>query len=97
MLTSWNIGNAAVTDETNRVGENAAKLHGLSYPSRLPVLMLLSQQTMDQRPEWLSLHERQLVDVTRHELVVLEGPHYLHWARAKEMAKEINEFLEPAP
>ncbi|MDR6414917.1 alpha/beta hydrolase [Pseudarthrobacter sulfonivorans] len=97
MLTSWNFGNAAVADETNRVGENAAKLHGLSYPSRLPVLMLLSKQTMDHRPEWFGLHERQLLNVTRHELVVLDGHHYLHWTKAKEMAKEINEFLEPAP
>ncbi len=97
MLTSWNFGNEAVTDETNRVGENAAKLQGLSYPSQLPVLMLLAQDTMDSRPEWLSLHERQLLNVTRHELVVLDGPHYLHWTKAKEMAKEINEFLEPAP
>jgi pimeloyl-ACP methyl ester carboxylesterase len=96
MLTSWNFGNAAVTDETNRVGENAAKLQGLSYPAGLPVLMFLAKESQDSRPEWVDLHERQLSHVTRHELVVLDGPHYLHWTQAKAMAEKIGEFLGPA-
>jgi pimeloyl-ACP methyl ester carboxylesterase len=95
MLTSWNFGNAAVTDETNRIGENAAKLQGLSYPSQIPVLQFLAQETIDHRPEWVDLHERQLGNVTRHELVVLDGPHYLHWtqAQAQAMAEKIDAFL----
>ncbi|MGO4186384.1 alpha/beta fold hydrolase [Pseudarthrobacter sp. TAF60_1] len=96
MLSSWNFGNAAVTDETERVGENAAKLHGLSYPSHIPVLMLLSRDTLNGRAEWVDLHERQVEAVTRHEIVVLDGPHYLHWSHAKEMAEKINQFLAPA-
>jgi pimeloyl-ACP methyl ester carboxylesterase len=96
MLTSWNFGNAAVTDETARVGENAVKLQGLSYPAGMPVLMLLSRDTLNRRPEWVDLHERQLSHVTRHELVVLDGPHYLHWTQAKAMADKIGEFLAPA-
>jgi pimeloyl-ACP methyl ester carboxylesterase len=95
MLSSWNFGNAAVTDETNRIGENATKLQGLSYPSQIPVLMLLAQDTLDHRGEWVDLHERQLANVTRHELVMLDGPHYLHWTQAKRMAEEINGFLAP--
>jgi pimeloyl-ACP methyl ester carboxylesterase len=97
MLSSWNFGNAAVTDETNRIGENARKLQGLSYPSQLPVLMLLAHETLDHRPEWVDLHERQLANVTRHELVVLDGAHYLHWTQSKEMAKRIDEFLGRTP
>jgi pimeloyl-ACP methyl ester carboxylesterase len=96
MLTSWNFGNAAVTDETNRVGENAAKLQGLSYPSQIPVLMLLAKESLDSRAEWVDLHERQLNNVTRHDLTVLDGPHYLHWTQAKAMAQKIGEFLGPA-
>jgi pimeloyl-ACP methyl ester carboxylesterase len=97
MLSSWNFGNAAVTDETNRIGENATKLQGLSYPTQLPVLMLLAQDSQDQRAEWVDLHERQLANVTRHELVMLDGPHYLHWTKAKEMAEAIDGFLGSAP
>jgi pimeloyl-ACP methyl ester carboxylesterase len=96
MLASCNFGNAAVTDETYRVGENAAKLQGLSYPSQIPVLMFLAKETLDSRAEWADLHERQLSNVTRHELVVLDGPHYLHWTQSKAMAEKIGEFLGPA-
>jgi pimeloyl-ACP methyl ester carboxylesterase len=96
MLTNWNFGNAAVTDETGRVGENAVKLQGLSYPSHIPVLMFLAKESLDSRAEWVDLHERQLSNVTRHELVVLDGPHYLHWTQAKTMAAKIGEFLGPS-
>jgi hypothetical protein len=92
-LTSWNFGNQAVTDETLRVGENATKLQDVRYPDSLPVLDFLSQETMNQQPEWFGAHERQLANVKRHELVVLEGQHYLHWTQSKTMAKKIREFL----
>ena len=93
-LLSWNFGNAALTDETNRIGENARKLQDLSYPDSLPVLEFLSQETMNQQPEWLPAHERQLLNVKRHELVILNGPHYLHWTQSKAMAEKINDFLK---
>jgi pimeloyl-ACP methyl ester carboxylesterase len=93
-MTSWNFGNPAVTDETLRMGENAAKLQDLRYPDALPVLDFLSRDTMNQQPDWYGAHERQLANVRRHELVVLEGEHYLHWTQAKAMATKITEFLQ---
>jgi pimeloyl-ACP methyl ester carboxylesterase len=96
MLASWNYGNEALTDETNRMAENAAKLHTLRYPDNVPVLEFLSRETVNQQPEWLGSHERQLLNVTRHELVVLDGNHYLHWTQSKAMATKIAGFLSPA-
>lgn len=95
-LLSWNFGNEALTDETNRIGENANKLQGLNYPDALPVLEFLSQETMNQDPEWLPAHKRQLLNVKRHELVILDGPHYLHWTQSKAIAKKMGEFLNGA-
>ena len=92
-MASWNYGNQAVTDETLRMGENAGKLQNLHYPSNLPVLEFLSKETMDQQADWLGAHERQLANVKRNELVVLEGGHYLHWTQSKAIAQKITEFL----
>ncbi|MCZ4500945.1 MAG: alpha/beta hydrolase fold protein [Marmoricola sp.] len=92
-MTSWTFGNQAVTDETFRVGENARKLQDVRYPDTLPVLDFLSQDTMKEQPDWYGAHERQLANVKRHELVVLEGGHYLHWTQAKVMAQKIRDFL----
>ncbi|WP_104063748.1 alpha/beta fold hydrolase [Arthrobacter sp. 4R501] len=97
MLQSWNFGNQALTDETNRIGENALKLQALRYPDQLPVLEFLARETIQQQPEWQAVHERQLLNVTRRELVILDGPHYLHWTHSKEMAKRIDEFLGRTP
>ncbi|BCW71607.1 alpha/beta hydrolase [Arthrobacter sp. NicSoilB8] len=94
-MTSWNFGNQAVTDDTFRVGENAAKLRDVRYPDTLPVLDFLSRDTMKEQPDWFGAHERQLANVKRHELVVLEGDHYLHWTQSKAMATKIREFLGP--
>ena len=92
-MSSWNFGNQAVTDETLRMGENAAKLQDVRYADTLPVLNFLSQDTMNQQPDWYVSHELQLANVRRHELIVLEGEHYLHWTQSKAMAAKINEFL----
>lgn len=96
MLASWNYGNEALTDETNRMAENAAKIRTLSYPDHVPVLQFLSRETISQQPEWLGSHERQLENVKRRELVLLDGNHYLHWTQSQAMATKIAEFLSPA-
>ncbi len=93
LLTSVNFGNQAVTDETLRMGENAGKLRDVRYSEDLPVLDFLSQDTMNQQPDWLGAHQRQLANVKHHELVVLKGDHYLQWTQSKSMAQKIRIFL----
>ena len=93
-MTVWNNANAAVTDETRRIGDNARDLDGVGFPAELPVLLLLAQDTMDSAPEWLPRHEEQLRGVRDHELVVLDGGDYLHWTRSPEIAGTTTEFLE---
>ncbi|MEX5235993.1 alpha/beta fold hydrolase [Kocuria arenosa] len=93
-MTIWNFTNPAVTDETRRVGDNARRLDGVGFPSDLPVLMLLAQDTVDESPDWLASHEEQLQSVNDHELVVLDGGHYLHWTRSPEIAESITAFLD---
>ena len=92
-MTIWNFGNAAVADETNRTGSNAGALQGVTYPDGLPVLDLLSSDSVASLPNWARLHENQLRNVQHHDVVVLNGGHYLHWTQAKVMAEKITAFL----
>ena len=96
-MTIWNYGNAAVADETNRMGSNAKALQGVAYPDRLPVLDLLSSESVATLPRWVESHEDQLRNVRRHEVVVLDGGHYLHWTQARAMAEKITSFLGEGP
>ncbi len=68
-------------------------LRGITYPDSLPVLDFLTTESVDTIPGWVQQHEDQLRNVRRHEIVVLEGPHYLHWTQSKAMARKITEFL----
>jgi pimeloyl-ACP methyl ester carboxylesterase len=93
-MAIWNYGNAAVADETNRMGSNAAALRGVTYPDHLPVLEFLSSDSAATLPDWVGQHEDQLRNVRRHEVAVLDGGHYLHWTQSKAMAERIIAFLD---
>ena len=95
-MAIWTFGNAAVSDETNQMGSNAAALRGVTYPDRLPVLDFLASEKVATDPNWVQIHEDQLRNVRQHEIVVLDGGHYLHWTQSKAMAEKITAFLEYA-
>jgi pimeloyl-ACP methyl ester carboxylesterase len=92
-MTIWSYGNAAVADETNRTGSNAEALQGVTYPDGLPVLDILSTESVATLPRWVESHEDQLRNVRHHEVVVLDGGHYLHWTQSEAMAEKITAFL----
>jgi pimeloyl-ACP methyl ester carboxylesterase len=92
LMTSWNFANPAVVDETNRIADNARKVHGLTYPDDLPVLTFLAGDKGT--PPDPGRHENRLHNVRQHEIVVLAGGHYLHWTQAPAMAEKITAFLK---
>jgi len=93
LMTSWNLGNQAVEDETARIGNNAAALRGVRYPDGLPVLVFVSGAGEPEEPAKAAALEDLLQNVQRHEIVPLAGGHYLHWTQAQPMAAKIREFL----
>ncbi|MFC0680315.1 alpha/beta fold hydrolase [Lysobacter korlensis] len=90
-MTNWNYGNPAVTDEANHGARNFASVDDLTYPSDLPVLSFIKEK--DNQPRWRELHEIQLENLERGELVELDGGHYLHWTHSPEIADKVTEFL----
>jgi pimeloyl-ACP methyl ester carboxylesterase len=93
LMTSWNLGNQAVEDETARIGNNASALRGVRYPDGLPVLAFVSGAGESEEPAKAATLEELLKNVQRHEIVPLAGGHYLHWTQARPMAEKIREFL----
>ena len=93
-MTSWNFGNAVVADEASQMASNVAALREVTYPENLPVLHFLASDNVASTPDWLDSHKDQLQNVSRHEIVELEGQHYLHWTQSKAMADKITQFLQ---
>lgn len=93
LMLSWNFGNPAVADETARIGNNAAALRGVNYPDELPVLAFISDDKSPATQTKQRAAEELLNNVRRHEIVALDGGHYLHWTQSKRMAELITTFL----
>jgi pimeloyl-ACP methyl ester carboxylesterase len=92
-MSNWNYGNPAISDEWSRLEANSTKAAAEPFAADLPVLELLSSESVDTMPEWLPAHEAELETVTTHRLEVLEGSHYLHWTQSPAMARIIADFI----
>jgi pimeloyl-ACP methyl ester carboxylesterase len=93
VMTNWNYGNASVSDEWSRIGANSTKAAMHPFATDLPVLEILSSDSVTMMPEWLPNHEAELKGVTTHELHVLEGTHYLHRTQSPALARLISGFV----
>ena len=93
LMASWNYGNSAVADESARIANNAAALRGVTYPDDLPVLALVADEKTDSTATKTAAVQNLLKNVKRHQIVTLDGNHYLHWSQSKRMAEEIQAFL----
>jgi pimeloyl-ACP methyl ester carboxylesterase len=92
-MTNWNNGNVSTSDEWSQIGANSTKANLKPLPSDVPVLEMLSSDSVKTLPNWLSDHKAELAGVTTHRLEVLEGAHYLHWTQSPAMARIISEFI----
>ena len=92
-MTNWTYGNPSVSDEWSRIGANSTKANAHPFAADLPVLEILSSESVSIMPEWLPNHEAELEGVTVHELEVLEGAHYLQWTQAPALGRLISEFI----
>jgi len=93
VMTNWNYGNSSISDEWSRIGANSTKAAVRPFAADLPVLEILSSESVTYMPEWLPAHEAELAGVTTHQLEVLDGAHYLHWTQAPALGRLITDFV----
>jgi pimeloyl-ACP methyl ester carboxylesterase len=93
LMANWNFANPAVADETARIANNAASLRGVTYPGDLPVLAFIADESPDSTATKVSAAQNLLDNVSRHQVVTVEGGHYLHHTQSARMAGEIRAFL----
>ncbi|TAJ46878.1 MAG: alpha/beta hydrolase [Herbiconiux sp.] len=92
ILSNRNTMTPTLLDEIARTPENFAAARSQQFPRDLPVLLFVAGDD----PEvagWVQLHETQLAQVDRGELVQLDGGHYLHQTLSAEIAAKTTEFL----
>jgi pimeloyl-ACP methyl ester carboxylesterase len=94
LMKNWNWANSAVLDEANQGARNFEAVQDMTYPADLPVLSFIKKEGSQAR--WKEIHEAQLANLARGELVELDGGHYLHWTQSEALAEHINDFLSSA-
>jgi pimeloyl-ACP methyl ester carboxylesterase len=93
-ISAWKAYNKNVVNETNEIKNNIDKTVDMKFPSNLPILIFTPKEdkvTEDGKNK-VTFYETQLMNSPASKIVTLQGHHYLHWTRYKEMGKEVNEF-----
>ncbi|MGO2141152.1 MAG: alpha/beta fold hydrolase [Leucobacter sp.] len=92
LLSTRNATSPTILDEMNRAPQNFTALRNAVFPATLPVLLFVATDDTDV-PGWIELHERQAASVTKGQVSLLPGGHYLHHTQSPAIATETTAFL----
>lgn len=85
--------NPTMMDELRRLGTNFKNGEQLTYPHDLPLLLFV-QSNNENNEQWVPLHEEQVKQSAQGKMIPMEGSHYLHHTKFKEIAEEFKAYME---
>jgi len=95
-ISAWNLANKNIVSEVNEMKHNIDKTINMSFPSEIPVMIFTDKddRVTEDGKTIVSFYQTQISHLPSNKLVVLEGHHYLHWSRYKEMSEIVNDFID---
>ncbi|WP_412547059.1 alpha/beta fold hydrolase [Peribacillus simplex] len=95
-ITAWKGYNRNVVYESNELMNNIKKTKGMSFPANMPIMIFTTNkvEVNEEDKSNITFYQTQLSNVTLKKLVTIEGHHYLHWTRHKEMSDYVDRFVE---
>lgn len=93
ILSYKNFRNPTVANEIENMFPNYKVAENLTFPKNLPVLFFL-QPDKTAIEGWSALHHEQIKDSVHGKVITLEGTHYLHHTKSKEIAENFRTFME---
>lgn len=95
-ISAWNLSNKNIVAELNEMNHNIDKTIDMSFPPEIPVMIFTDKddRLRDDGKTIVSFYQTQISHLPTNKLVVLEGHHYLHWSRYKEMSETVNDFID---
>ncbi|WP_224771454.1 alpha/beta fold hydrolase [Metabacillus idriensis] len=94
-ISAWKSYNQNVVNEANELKNNIKKTNDMSFPATIPVMIFTpdKKEANEKGRSNKTFYQTQLRNVAENKLVILEGHHYLHWTRYKEISDYVNEFI----
>lgn len=93
MITHKNLYTSTLMNEMKNFNRNFQAAASLSFPKTLPLMLFIQANNTDVEG-WIPLHEEQVKDSVFGEMVLLEGDHYLHHTKSKEIVENFRAFME---
>ncbi|MFD2116694.1 alpha/beta hydrolase [Paenibacillus yanchengensis] len=93
LFSNKNSMNKTTLNELKLLSENFKAAQSLTFPEQLPLLLFI-QQFGAGVPNWLELHEEQAKQSQYGKVIPLDGSHYLHHTKSKEIADATRQYLE---
>ncbi|MED4587550.1 alpha/beta fold hydrolase [Priestia flexa] len=85
--------NKNIIMEMNETERNVNKTESLTIPNKVPVLIFAKNfQKETNGKSTLSFYEQEIAKQHHNKVVMLNGHHYLHWTRSREIVDELKLF-----
>ncbi|MHA7963210.1 alpha/beta fold hydrolase [Paenibacillus sp. CAU 1782] len=85
--------NPTLINELKHLGSNFKNGELLTYPEELPMLLFV-QSNNEHNDQWIPLHEEQIKQSALGKMIPMEGSHYLHHTKFKEIAEEFKAYMK---
>ncbi|MDQ0088553.1 pimeloyl-ACP methyl ester carboxylesterase [Paenibacillus anaericanus] len=95
MLSNKNSNSSTMLNEMDHISSNFKGAQGLTFPKDLPLLLLI-QTNNEGVKGWIPLHEGQIKDSVHGKVITMDGSHYLHHTKFKEIAENVRTFMKEA-
>ncbi|OMD28514.1 alpha/beta fold hydrolase [Paenibacillus odorifer] len=85
--------NPTLMNELSHLGSNFKNGEKLTMPKDLPLLLFV-QSNNEHNKQWIPLHEEQVKQSAQGKMIPMEGSHYLHHTKYKEIAEAFKEYMK---
>ncbi|KOY18012.1 alpha/beta hydrolase, partial [Paenibacillus xylanivorans] len=93
LISSQVSTNPTMVDELRHLGSNFKDGAQMTYPHDLPLLLFV-QSNNENNEQWVPLHEEQAKQSAHGKVIPMEGSHYLHHTKFKEIAQEFKDYMK---
>ncbi|OAB33788.1 alpha/beta hydrolase [Paenibacillus glacialis] len=95
MLSNKNSNSSTMLNEMDHISSNFKEAQGLTFPKDLPLLLFVQADNQGVAG-WIPLHEGQIKDSVHGKVIIMDGSHYLHHTKFKEIAENVRTFMNEA-
>ncbi|WP_445671161.1 alpha/beta fold hydrolase [Paenibacillus sp. FSL K6-2524] len=95
MQSNKNSNSSTMLNEMDHISSNFKGAQGLTFPKDLPLLLFVQADNQGVKG-WIPLHEGQIKDSIHGKVITMDGSHYLHHTKFKEIAEDVRSFMKEA-